>query len=720
VAPALRVDSDDEAAAARSEFEALDPGAPRRALLRAALVDFQVRQLQRALDGAHLEEAATALRSALTLWEPSELRGSAPPSVPGLLQAAEALERAVRRRGQHAEVVLALTAQELLAPPERSEAARARMKALEAWLLGEGLEDDELRAEGLDKLTEDYEAAARAWPSPFVVERLTALYLQRGAAAEAFAPQRGRRGRGLAGLLSPGRRQVLLDLARLYLRISQPELLPPLAAKLLVSSDEGSILTLISRATGPESTPEELLKLAQLFSREGAREADRELGLRLCRDGARRFPKAVEPLLCVGEFAAEGGQMGLALRAFEEARTLDPNRPEVWESLIRLSLARLAQIVTDEHIRLDQMEQQVRKLEEALGEAKRRFPERSRLSMSAVLFEVGRGYYNAGRPEDAVRWLERSVAEEPSLQALELLGQLRMKRQQVTEAVALFQRALAVQLPNEGVRTYLRAKVRRMLAEALDASGDLDSAQRARREAIADWERLLQLDLRKGPRAEALVERGKLLYLLGERDEALDSLRRGIDSAPDLAGSYPDVIAFLVPRGELDEALDAYHRALGRTEVTDYLKVYCSLWVVDLARRAGAPEDPLALAYLKSTDGGRWYAELARWATGRQTDAQLVERADTPGKRAEAAFYRALRAFGAGDRTAAEKLLGEVLSTDMMAFFEFDMAQLYLRTGGPPTGPTRRTPPPQAQRPAQPQSAPAVKPPRQRRPDGSI
>ena len=115
------------------------------------------------------------------------------------------------------------------------------------------------------------------------------------------------------------------------------------------------------------------------------------------------------------------------------------------------------------------------------------------------------------------------------------------------------------------------------------------------------------------------------------------------------------MIAFLVPRGELEEALDAYHRALGRNEVTDYLKVYCSLWIVDLARRAGQPDDPLATAFLQSTDGGKWYDDLARWATGRETEQQLLARADTPAQKAEASFYRAMRAVEAGDDDDAKR-----------------------------------------------------------------
>ncbi|HEX8951039.1 MAG TPA: hypothetical protein VF945_04300, partial [Polyangia bacterium] len=153
------------------------------------------------------------------------------------------------------------------------------------------------------------------------------------------------------------------------------------------------------------------------------------------------------------------------------------------------------------------------------------------------------------------------------------------------------------------------------------------------------------------------------------------------------ASTYADVIAFLVPRGELDEALDAYHRALGRNEVTDYLKVYCSLWIVDLAKRAKQPVDPLASSFLSSTDGGKWYDDLARWATGRETEQQLLSHVDTPAKKAESSYYRAMRAVEAGDNDTAKKLWKEVVDTDMMAFFEYDMAQMFLHLGTAPARP---------------------------------
>src|SRR5205807_10476919 len=176
------------------------------------------------------------------------------------------------------------------------------------------------------------------------------------------------------------------------------------------------------------------------------------------------------------------------------------------------------------------------------------------------------------------------------------------------------------------------------------------AAETARKAALADWDTLGQIGtLSTDGKAESGIERAKLWYQLGDRDESLASFESAIDAAPDRGGTYADVIAFLVPRGELDEALDAYHRALGRNEATEYLKVYCSQWIVDLARRAKQPIDPLASSFLQSTDGGKWYDDLARWATGRENVDTMMARADTPAKKAESSYYRAMTAVEAGD-----------------------------------------------------------------------
>jgi tetratricopeptide (TPR) repeat protein len=192
---------------------------------------------------------------------------------------------------------------------------------------------------------------------------------------------------------------------------------------------------------------------------------------------------------------------------------------------------------------------------------------------------------------------------------------------------------------------------------------------------------LAQRQGRLGPAevAEAELERGKIQYLLGEHDRAIASLERAIDADPERQSTYADVLTFLIPRGELDEALDAYHRVLGRSSISEYIKIYCSLWVLDLGRRAGQPEDPLVRGFLDGVNGGKWEHELARWATGRESEADLSAHATTPAHRAEAAFYIAMRRLEDGRRDEARALLRKVLDTQMMAFFEFDMASYYLR-----------------------------------------
>jgi tetratricopeptide (TPR) repeat protein len=693
-----RVDNEDELTTARTEYEGLSVDDPTRPARRAAMTEFLLKQIDRALAGNHLEDAIAPLRQALALWDPTEIRPGL--REPRLADAAGRVERAFRRRGAHEEVTLALAAQIAFGDEKSAAAARSRFTQMEGWLRGADA-SGEGSGDGREKLIDDLEAAVRSFPSPFVVERLTALYLERRAPS-------------LADLLARNQRQSLtLELARLYLRVSRPEPLFSLYKKIEgTPGEDPKLRALVERAHGDKAGPEDVVKLAVAFSRESGRESDRDVGLRVCRDGMRRFPKAVEPRLCAGEFAVETGQLGLARSVFESALALAPDQKEVWDQLGRLYLVRLAQIVSDENIDVREMERQIQRVESFHTEAEKRFgPKGLKTSMTAVLYEVGRGYYNAGRPEQSVRYLERALAAEPNLPSLELLGQIKLKRNDPRAAAALFEKAISLPQDDENVKRYFRAKLRRHLAEALEQAGDAAAATEVRRAAIADWDDLLNRQLRRDPLAEAQLERGKLLYLTGDRDAALDSFRQAIDTAPDVGTNYADAIAFLVPRGELDEALDAYHRALGRTEVTHYLKVYCSLWIVDLARRAGKPEDPLAAAYLRSTDGGKWYDDLARWATGRAAEATLLAHADTPARRAEAAFYRAMRAYGDGDVARAKALWKEVLATDMMAFFEFDMAAHYLRTGGAPSKPVLESNP----RPISPKTKKTTPP-----PDGSI
>lgn len=690
--PRVHVATEDEYASIRADYDALAVENGSRPRLRRALTDYLSSQLEKALRSGQPDEAFEPFQQMLTLYDPAEIRGQV--DAPALHAAAQRMEAALQRQGAHQQVLTALCVERSTSRPE--SAVNGRYQLLIDWLKSGGPAEDDERGmwtkDGVARVIADLEAVAQVWPSDFVVAQLTALYLERAVLA---ADPKATSTRDLHSLVHQARNvSPALYLTRLYLRVSRPgeglTFVRKLAGK---NGEDDQLRGLLERLVNPTSQPSEAIAMASLFAQTDR--DDREVALRICRDAARRFPSSAESRLCAGQLALSLERMVIAQKNFEEAIKIEPTRREAWEALARIYQARLFQMASDENLDVRGLEPQLTKVRIFHEEAERRFPDRPlRPSLGGAIYEVGRGYYNAGRLEDARRTLERSLASGPNVPALELLGQISLKKGEAVQAVALFAKAAAV-MPrsDQAERLFTQARIQRQLGDASEAAGNPSAAETARKSALDDWEALSALGLTPEGSAEAGIERAKLLYALGDRDASLRALEKAIDVAPDRGSTYADSIAFLVARGELEEALDAYHRALGRAEVTEYLKVYCSLWIIDLARRAGQPEDPLAAAFLKSTDGTKWYDDLARWATGRQSEKALLEKADSPGKRAEASFYLAMRASAEGKAAEAQALWREVLRSDMLAFFEYDMASLFLKLGAAPTTPMLKSRP---------------------------
>src|SRR5205814_4163647 len=125
--------------------------------------------------------------------------------------------------------------------------------------------------------------------------------------------------------------------------------------------------------------------------------------------------------------------------------------------------------------------------------------------------------------DKAMEYLDRSVGIEPSATALELMGQIRFKKGESKEAVALFERGIAIPKGDRGEEVYWRARLRRNMGDAFEAAGDTAAAETARKAALADWDVMTNLGLTPEGRAEAGIERAKLYYQIGDRDAALQS-----------------------------------------------------------------------------------------------------------------------------------------------------------------------------------------------------
>jgi tetratricopeptide (TPR) repeat protein len=198
-----------------------------------------------------------------------------------------------------------------------------------------------------------------------------------------------------------------------------------------------------------------------------------------------------------------------------------------------------------------------------------------------------------------------------------------------------------------------------------------------------------------GSSAGATFEVGRLYYLLGRRDDGLRKFDEAIEQDESRDQSYIDAIAFLVQRGDVEPALDIYRRAISKSNrvVSEYVKVYASLWILDITRRRANAPDAAALGYLRTLDSRQvelrpprasaWYRQLVRFALGRISYDRLLAMADAPGKRAESFFYQAMRLLAEGKGDDAHALWSKVIDTKMASFFEYEMASRYLRTGAP-------------------------------------
>jgi tetratricopeptide (TPR) repeat protein len=243
-----------------------------------------------------------------------------------------------------------------------------------------------------------------------------------------------------------------------------------------------------------------------------------------------------------------------------------------------------------------------------------------------------------------------------------------------------------------------QARLAHAMGVAYEATGNMDDARKAWRFAVRGWERLMLEQLRRkslGSSAGATFEVGRLYYLLGRRDDGLRKFDEAIEQDEARDQSYIDAIAFLVQRGDVEPALDIYRRAISKSNrvVSEYVKVYSSLWILDITRRRANAPDAAALGYLRTLDARQvelrpprasaWYRQLVRFALGRISYDRLLAMADAPGKRAETFFYQAMRLLAEGKGDDAHALWSKVIDTKMASFFEYEMASRYLRTGAP-------------------------------------
>jgi tetratricopeptide (TPR) repeat protein len=511
---------------------------------------------------------------------------------------------------------------------------------------------------------------------------------------------------------------MAINATALYLRCGQIGRAADVAARFADKpGDDPEFRQLLAAANRSGAKPADYLALARRFLPRGelllgtsSDRVDPAAAAEILRRGLILFPGDADMLLLASRVARFAPAPFLALRYLDEALAVMERHnvgadkiADLVAERMELALLRLKSRIDPE--RMQPVLREAESLRSQLAQSQQRFADKHfKLGQADVDLAMARGLVDAGRLDEAEPLLLRARREDTGDYEVTLqIANLALKRGHPEQTAALLKKALDVRqrkAPPEETVSFVEGQSRLAyaLGAAYETTGNMDEARNAWRFAVRGWERLMIEQLRRkglGSSAESTFEVGRLYYLLGRREDSLRKFDEAIEQDESRDQSYIDAIAFLVQRGDAEPALDIYRRAISKSNrvVSEYVKVYSSLWILDITQRRTAAPDAAALGYLRALDGRQielrpprasaWYRQLVRHALGRISYDRLLAMADTPGKRAEIFFYQAMRLLAEGKSDDAHALWSKVIDTKMASFFEFEMASRYLRTGAP-------------------------------------
>ncbi len=659
-----------------NRFALAGPKSAVRTEQRAQLLHFLGGYLDERLKSGDEDEAVQALRYGIALYTPAELR-TRELDAPELAKAARGVYRMAARRGAEKPSLLALAVTQRFGDDTERARAIEQWDVLEQWVVRNGPFAGEplLRHDELERALED---VAAVFPSPFVVERLADLYVARYETAK--------KARNTDAGSGPRRRVEVTGylLMRLYLRADDVDGARAAMRRVELDMPVAKLAAMMEDAYRPRRSATALLAFAEQFAPDpGSEQAEpyATQGWAIVDNISRRavtsHPKDAYAHLLRARSLRQQGLGQAAAVHLRRCIALKEDVFAAWQELAQLEQRELERLAArNPKAAADRLPQ----IELLHGRATQLWADRPiRPGMPEAFYTVAEGLYEAGDAARAEKLLERSVGIEPVPSSLDLLGTIALKRSKLGQAQSRYEDLANLAYDNEDAQLQWEARARQQLGAIALRRGDTAGSMKHIRMALRHTNELLarpSYDVQD--RATRLVERGKLLFFLGDTELAMADYARAAELAPDDPKVYTDPLITVVSYGYLGEARTIYRRAMARPGLSDTLKLYFSLWIIELAKRQGHAGDPEAEAHVKSYRADKWGRMLAKHARGEIDFAALIGAAADRGQKAEAYFYGALERWDAGDSTAAKSLLQKVIETGMMGFFEYDMAQSYL------------------------------------------
>ncbi len=463
------------------------------------------------------------------------------------------------------------------------------------------------------------------WPAPPVVKRLDALYLERQqrVVSGLRKPGSGDSARRALGelLLAHGDeiQRAVVSMAGVYLRAG---LIGEAARRTAVlagqTGDDPDLRALLAAAAKPGAAATDYLALARRFLPRieflggTATEApDPVIALRVLDAGIARHPGDAELLVLSSHVSRLLSSYFLAIRRLEEAQMVLEHTPNAAELTGRVSAELIELYFLRLRLRLDPERDapayaEADALKQRFAETHQRFQSADmKVKPADIDFELARSYVNAGQIDRAEPLFLRAREEgEPTAEVTVELANLALKRGDPARAAQIIREGLdairgAQELGARHDRLGRRPRAARTPARRLHRRG---RRPRRRRSRVAQRAHRLGAP---DDRAPAPQEPGRIgrsgrrgwspALSAGPPRRGAAEVRRGDRGRTAIATRRTSTsIAFLVQHGETDAALSVYHRGLSRPgrAVSEYVKVYTSLWVLDLSRRTGKIGEP--------------------------------------------------------------------------------------------------------------------------------
>jgi len=420
---------------------------------------------------------------------------------------------------------------------------------------------------------------------------------------------------------------------------------------------------------------------------EGYRLARPDVAAGLCRSALIRFPQDYRFPTCMARVAADSEQFADATAWWVIAIEVEPEMIELYDEALGQLDEFIKTRLEDPHP--ERSSALARGAETILAERQKRWPDsRPPIAPNELEFLIGMLEMNAGHAAEAQQRFEKSIEKDPDPGAMTQLGLLLERTGHPKEAEQQYRRALALAPSDSLANDLQRADILENLGNTARAQGRAEEMASRYRVALQAWNEAR--DQVEGPTA-AIVEmrRGVLLDHLRRHDEAVDAFENAMSHAPQWRDVYASILSHLVSAPpDFELASSVWRRSQLHLTLPPEWKVYFTLWIQLIAARADQPPVEEHAQLLRRLGGGsNWWGKLASFGAGDLDYAGLMSVASSLGEETEALYYEGSRLFIAGERQAARDQFQRVLDTNMVSFFEYEMARKLLleqeRAGAP-------------------------------------